>query len=151
MMTGAIGYTSALTDYIIDLSESSELIKAQLENPETDVLTGLPFLSDEEEVSDSEKATLVTEYFSSLENARKAAIYTEIMSVPSPEYIEQVTEQQMASMTREYVETVMAQMYAEEMGVDLETVTGYISKWTTKRSLPGTRDDGTKSSRRVCC
>ena len=71
MMTGAIGYTSALTDYIIDLSESSELIKAQLENPETDVLTGLPFLSDEEEVSDSEKATLVTEYFSSLKTPER--------------------------------------------------------------------------------
>ncbi|NLL34957.1 MAG: ABC transporter ATP-binding protein/permease [Clostridiales bacterium] len=140
MMTGAIGYTSALTDYIIDLSESSELIKAQLENPETDVLTGLPFLSDEEEVSDSEKATLVTEYFSSLENARKAAIYTEIMSVPSPEYIEQVTEQQMASMTREYVETVMAQMYAEEMGVDLETVTGYISEMDDETLFTSVRE-----------
>jgi putative ABC transport system permease protein len=122
------------------LSESSELIKAQLENPETDVLTGLPFLSDEEEVSDSEKATLVTEYFSSLENARKAAIYTEIMSVPSPEYIEQVTEQQMASMTREYVETVMAQMYAEEMGVDLETVTGYISEMDDETLFTSVRE-----------
>ena len=62
------------------------------------------------------------------------------MSVPSPEYIEQVTEQQMASMTREYVETVMAQMYAEEMGVDLETVTGYISEMDDETLFTSVRE-----------
>ena len=73
------------------------------------------------------------------------------MSVPSPEYIEQVTEQQMASMTREYVETVMAQMYAEEMGVDLETVTGYISEMDDETLFTSVREMMAQSSRRVCC
>jgi len=128
MMTGAIGYTTALTDYLIDLSEDSQIIKAQLDDPDTDVITGLPFLNEDEEIPDSEKAALITEYFASLPNAGKAAIFTEISSVPSDEYVAQAVEQYMASLDREYIETTMAQSFAEEMGVDIEAVTEYISQ-----------------------
>ena len=40
---GTIGYTSELTSYVVDAVAGSEIVKAQKENPEVDVFTGLPF------------------------------------------------------------------------------------------------------------
>ncbi|MGN1450955.1 MAG: ABC transporter permease, partial [Eubacteriales bacterium] len=48
-MDGAIGYTSDLEKYIIDATENSAAVKAQRENPETDIFTGLPFPDETEE------------------------------------------------------------------------------------------------------
>ncbi len=44
MMNGSIGYTYALTEKLIDMSKDSEVIKAQLDAPDTNVLTGMPFV-----------------------------------------------------------------------------------------------------------
>ncbi len=40
---GTIGYTSELTSYVVGAVENSEIVKAQKENPNVDVFTGLPF------------------------------------------------------------------------------------------------------------
>ncbi len=40
---GTIGYTTALTEYVVGQVEASDLLRAQKDNPDTDVLTGLPF------------------------------------------------------------------------------------------------------------
>ena len=42
-VTGAIGYTKALTDYILEKNASSEVINQQKQNPTHNVLTGLAF------------------------------------------------------------------------------------------------------------
>lgn len=42
-IAGAIGYTSALTDYILEKNSTSEVIGQQKETPGTNVLTGLDF------------------------------------------------------------------------------------------------------------
>ncbi len=48
-MSGAIGYTKALTDYVVNTTGEQEIVKQQLENPEVDIFTGIPFDSGEEE------------------------------------------------------------------------------------------------------
>ena len=45
METGSIGYTSALTEYIINHTNDSEIAKDQLANPTVDIFTGMPFES----------------------------------------------------------------------------------------------------------
>ncbi len=42
-VSGAIGYTKALTDYILDMNTKSEVINQQKETPNHNVLTGLAF------------------------------------------------------------------------------------------------------------
>ena len=42
-ITGAVGYTKALTDQILAETAQSEVIRQQKETPNTNVLTGLPF------------------------------------------------------------------------------------------------------------
>ena len=46
---GGIGYTHALTEYMIERVNESELVKKQLENPDVDVFTGLEFPTDSKE------------------------------------------------------------------------------------------------------
>ncbi len=42
-ISGAVGYTKALTDYILEQNEKSEVIAQQKKTPDVNVLTGLPF------------------------------------------------------------------------------------------------------------
>ena len=52
MIRGGLAYTSKLTDYIIEKANNSDIVKKQLENEDTDILTNLPFPSDTEIPSD---------------------------------------------------------------------------------------------------
>ena len=57
--TGSFGYTSALTQYVIEQTNNSELVKEQKlpENENLDLLTGLPFvITEENDTTDEEKA-----------------------------------------------------------------------------------------------
>ncbi len=62
---GTIGYTKALTEYVIEAVNQSEIAAEQKQNPEIDIFTGLPFETDEnaqkvdiEMLTDSDKAFL---------------------------------------------------------------------------------------------
>lgn len=43
--SGSVGYTSALTDYIIEQNAASEVVKEQLQDTTKDVITGLEFVN----------------------------------------------------------------------------------------------------------
>lgn len=49
-VSGSIGYTSALMKYVINEINDADIVKKQAADPETDVLTGKPFIKDGEEV-----------------------------------------------------------------------------------------------------
>ena len=49
-VSGSVGYTSALMEYVINQINASDIVKKQAAAPETDVITGLPFTKDGEEV-----------------------------------------------------------------------------------------------------
>lgn len=128
ILSGSIGYTNALTRYIVDETLNSDIVKKQLENPETDVFNGLRFASeDDEEISDEQKALDIKEYIAALSNVQKAAVYTEIMSVPADEYVTQTVKAQMQGMTREYIEGMMTESYAREMGIGEQELKDYIA------------------------
>ena len=131
MMGGAIGYTAALTDHVIETTAEKELVKAQLADPDVDIFTGLPFVSENTpEPSDSEKAAAVKEYFAGISNAKKAEIITEYMSVPSAEYLDTLVESNMQGLTREYIEQMVTETYPEYAGMlpsmDDETLFAYV-------------------------
>ena len=129
MVNGAIGYTSALTAYAISTTNETDIMAAQLDDPDTDVITGLPFPSDDDtEPADEEKQAAITEYLSGLTTAEKANAYLDVMSQPSDDYVAGVVDQQMEGMTREAIEEMITRQYASEMGVDDDTVKSYIAE-----------------------
>lgn len=49
-VSGSVGYMGALMEYVINQINASDIVKKQAADPETDVITGLPFTKDGEEV-----------------------------------------------------------------------------------------------------
>ena len=128
-VSGAVGYTSALTRYAIETTGKLEIIRQQLADPTVDTIIGLPFATGEkEEPSDEEKKAAITDHLATLSTADKASAYVDVMSVPADEYVASVVEQQMAGMTRETIEAMIVDQYAAEMGVDASTIMGYIAE-----------------------
>ena len=117
MLQGSIGYTKALTEYLVQQSKGNEVIAAQLENPTTDIFTGLPFGQNKTDLSVEEKANAFAEYIDTLPPSAKAETYLRILSVPSAEQTAQVLEQAMANATREDMEQVMLQVLVQQMGI----------------------------------
>ncbi|MBR5490620.1 MAG: ABC transporter ATP-binding protein/permease [Oscillospiraceae bacterium] len=129
MVSGAIGYTNALTEYAIDATMNMDIVLSQQENPEIDVFSALPFATGEEiEPSDEEKKAAITEHLSALSTAEKAEAYLSVSMEPAEEYVSTMVEQQMAQLTRESIEEMIVTQYATEMGVDEATIMGYIGE-----------------------
>lgn len=110
MLTGSIGYTSALTEYIIGKAENSAAVQAQKDDPSTDIFTGLPFEENSGKLSDSEKESAFREYIASLDNNGKAQAYINIMSIPTDEELNGAVEQMLGSMTREDMNCAMLEI-----------------------------------------
>ncbi len=140
MLTGTVAYTKELTDYVIDYTANSEIVKKQLENPETDVLTGLPFKpADYVEPTAEEKAAAFTVYVNGLTTEQKAELYKTIASIPSEEYLNLEADKQMAQMDREYIVNTMVDAFALESNMDPETVKEYIAKMSDEELMSTVR------------
>ena len=55
-ITGAVGYTHALTDYLVTETAKREIVKEQLAEPDVDIFTGLTFKDVEEKQALAERA-----------------------------------------------------------------------------------------------
>ena len=128
MMSGSLGYTNALTQYAIDHTADSQLVKDQLATPDTDVITNLPFRQEgDTEPTDQEKAQAIGEYLLTLDAQSQAEAYVDGMSQPSQQYVDDTVDAQMANITREDIEKMISQEYAAQMGVDAATLDEYIA------------------------
>jgi len=94
---GSIAYTNSLTQRFIEEVNKSDIVKAQKEDENKDVFTGLPF-SDGKEVTytNDEKAAMISDYFTKLNAMEKSSIYYEIMSTPPESAISEVKEQMLS-------------------------------------------------------
>jgi putative ABC transport system permease protein len=127
MMQGAIGYTTALTDYLVERTAEMEVLQKQKADPETDVLLGLPFLTDDYFVSDEQKKADITEVLRSLPLSERAAVYVALQSRPDEDYLDSIVSSQTEGLTREAIEAQVTDSYAQEMGVDAATLKNYIA------------------------
>ncbi len=85
--TGSIGYTSALTTYVIDKINQSDIVASQLASPDTDVFTGLPFDSADESASaTTEPGTFDTSNLSDEEKAYIASLSQEELAALMESY-----------------------------------------------------------------
>lgn len=86
-MTSPIGYTRALTNYLIDYSNNSPVVLAQEANPDINVLNGLEFApaDDEAKIADAKA------YLSNLTLSEKAQMMQEIMMMSPTDPSDQAT------------------------------------------------------------
>ena len=141
MVTGAIGYTQALTAYAIETTANMGVVKEQLAAPKQDVLLNLPFATGEEtEPTEEEIKSAIREHLLSLSTSQQAAAFIDVMCQPSAEYVASIVEQQVGQLTREDVEKMIVEKYAEEMGVDANTVMGYIREMSDEELFRQVRE-----------
>ena len=127
MLTGAIGYTHKLTEYVIEKSKSSAAIKAQLESPETDIFTNLPFLENTGNLTELEKIEEFQKYVATLDVKGKSKAFIAIKSTPSPEELEKIVENTVGQKTREEIEATIVQFITAQMGMSESEITGYLA------------------------
>ena len=129
MLSGAMAYTSLLTDYVLSELEDQSIIAQQMADPTVDVISGLPFATEDDvEPSGEEKREAILAYIADLDTAEKAAMYLDVASRPSDAFLAQTVAQQMEGMTRGDIETMVVEKYAAEMGVETDTIKDYITQ-----------------------
>ncbi|MBP3377953.1 MAG: ABC transporter ATP-binding protein/permease [Clostridia bacterium] len=127
MLTGSIGYTEELTKYIIEEATDSEPILAQLDNPATDIFTGLPFRPESGQMTEEAKANEFKEYISLLDQQGMAQAYIKIACIPPQEQIDAYVEMALAGVTREQIEVAMTQEIIAQTGMSEKDIGEYIS------------------------
>lgn len=131
MLSGAIGYTHQLTEYIIKEAAKSPVVIAQLENPNVDVLTGLPFKSNTGSLSDQQKKAAFLEYVNGLEDEAKAEMFVKISSVMTEEQLQAQTEAVLSTYTdRTALEAAIAGALSAETGLAPEQIQSYLAGMT---------------------
>lgn len=127
MLSGSVGYTDRLTQYIIEQSSESDAIAAQLADKNTDIFTGLPFKESSDDINDSDKKTAFLEYINSLDDGGKAEAYIQMMSIPSDEQLEASVQQALSGMSRKDMEDAMIQGMTQQMSMNEDDIQSYIS------------------------
>ncbi len=129
MIKGSLGYTEALARYVIEKTQSADIIQAQLSKPDTDVITALPFRTgDEADPTAEEMSADVLALLASSGVQDKAQMYLDMMCVADEAYLDAATEQSMQGLTREAIEQQVTSSYSEEMGVSAEEISQYIAQ-----------------------
>ncbi len=130
-MTGTIGYTYALTEYISEKVNDSAIVKAQKQNPDIDVFTGLPFKGDDfTEPTAEEKAQDVRDYVAKLSNAEKALLYSALIVEIPADTLESAVAAQLANYpTRAAMEAFLTQaMLSQSTSYSEEMIAEYLAK-----------------------
>lgn len=132
-LTGAIGYTSELTEYIIEKSAESAVIKEQLANEATDILTGLKFDDGTTEVpTGADMAPYIREEIGEMSHADKAAVYAKEAATLSDENAAAQAAEQLAAMPAEMVTEMVRTVMVEQSGMDEATVSAYLSSMSAE-------------------
>ena len=127
ILTGSIGYTSALTEHLAQAAQDSQAVQAQLDSPDRDIFTGLPFEESTGSLSDSEKEAAFRDYVSGLDQEGKAELYVSIQSLPTQEQVDQAVGESTASMSREEMEETLFQALTTQAGLEESQVEEYVS------------------------
>ena len=141
MLTGNICYTYKFTEHVIENAKSSDVVKAQLLSPNIDVLTGKPFKSSSETLTDEQKKEQFISYVGDLSDEQKADLYISINSImPDEEVTNKATEIVdfiSSYLSVEYQKQFLATILASQSGVSKDEIL-YALNYMTDEQLKAT-------------
>ena len=120
------GYTEALTEHIIAHSGDSPVIQAQMENPEKDILTGLPFREESGTLTEAQMADLFRERVAAMNTQEKAQTYIKIQSTPTHVQLEEMITAQMEGVNREQMQNALVEAMQQQMSMSADELMGYV-------------------------
>ena len=120
--SGGIGYTHALTEYMIDKTNSSELVKAQKENPDVDVFTGIEFpKADEEEEQPMSQSEAMEMLAGMLTEEQRTKLNEGIMAALTEEQQAQIQSAMMGMVSDEQMNIIMMGVLTPEQLTQLQS------------------------------
>lgn len=127
MINGYIAYTPMLTKHVIEQSENSDIVKAQTENPETDIINGSEFMTaDYKEPDENEKISVAKDYLKNADDKQKAKVYRFAAAVPDESEMMKEVQETVSKMSDSDKQTLVAEFYAQQMGVESSQIADYI-------------------------
>ena len=133
-LSGSLCYTSALTQYYIKTLLNTEMITQQLNNNEYNILTGLPFIIEEdEELTPEQQIQAFKDYVAGLTDSEKAKVYEQILATPKDEEVEATIEsliKQYDDKTAEDIINDITSQYAQELGYSEELIRDMLSGYS---------------------
>ncbi|MBQ1555658.1 MAG: ABC transporter permease, partial [Clostridia bacterium] len=106
-VNGVVGYTHELVEYVIHQADSAPAVIAQKAHPDTDIFTGQPFESDEEENTPPDPAQMTPEELAAYQQQaqlRRQMMDQYIASLPQEqqEYMASLPEEERTAMLERY-------------------------------------------------
>ena len=138
MASGAVGYTHKLVEHVVQEAEKKDLVRRQLDNPDTDVLNGLPFLDENDEaVTKARKIEAAKDYIANADEEKLGKLYVEYMTVPEDDYIEEQLDEQMKDTTRKDIEDMVLEYYPQYSSflkeMDDDTLFDYVRRMISEQ------------------
>ena len=141
-LNGSLCYTSALTEYYIEQIGNSEMIQSQMseENANKNIITGLPFVLDEEDVELAvpEKVEAFKGYVAELTDNEKAALYEDILANPDETVMQETIDSLMEKyqeMTAEEIVDDIKKSYSDQLGYSEDLIGGMLSDYDKEELL----------------
>ena len=126
ILNGSIGYTSRLTEHILEAAKDSDIVRAQEADPEHDIFSGLMFRDVSDSLTDAEKAAAFRKRMSELPEDDKAAVYVNIMSIPTDEFLDGAVDAALSAMSRADMEASLEAALKTQMSVDAGALMEYV-------------------------
>ena len=126
MISGTIAYTHLLTEYVAEQNKLSAAINAQLNNPDIDIFTGLPFADKDDALDDSTKAQAFIQYISTLDTDEKAEAFIRISSIPDQAFLDAQIEAQLSSISIEQMREQIVSYLSSQTTVGDDQIKAYI-------------------------
>lgn len=132
MLTGTICYTHLLTEYIINQAKETDVVKAQIANPNIDIFTGLPFESNTGTLTNEQKETAFKQYVENLNTTAQAQTYKKIQCVKQEQAnLQTQVNNILATYTdKDALVAELANALSQEMGMPSDQLVGYLSEMT---------------------
>lgn len=132
-MTGAIGYSSDLTEYILEKTAESDVVKAQLADETVDILSGLKFDDGTTEIpTGADMAPYIREEIAAMTSADKAAVYAKKAASMSDEDAAAQAMEQLAMMPAEAVSEMVRTVMIEQSGMEASAVEAYMASMSAE-------------------
>ena len=118
--------------YLLEEARSSAVYNAQIASPDVNVLTGEPFKSNTETLTDAEKKTEFVSYVTSLDNQKKAETYVDIACLEAIKAnLQAKTDEQMALIPNKQTAVyVISSALASQYGMPVEQISVYFNDMT---------------------
>jgi len=136
-LNGAIGYLPALAEKIIAAENEAPVVADQKNNPETDMISGLPFATEEnnlDNLTDEEKSAAIKKAFADMPHADRAAAYTGAVSALSDADAQAQAAEQLAVMPPEAAAGMLRNVMIAQSGMEEAAVDAYLAKMSPEES-----------------